>query len=89
MVRWLKRWLRMRRMLRERQPDLKDHDPEVVAARRRLVASMRLVDRHAAKSGRALRRLNRLLTLRAKAIESIGAAEAALNSMDEARDHDK
>lgn len=89
MVKWLKRWLGMRRQLRERQPDLKDHDPEVAAARRRLVASMRLVDRHAVKSARALRRLNRILMLRAKAIDGIAAAEAALHSMDEARDDDK
>lgn len=89
MVRWIKRWLRSRRLLRERQPDLKDSDPEVTAARRRLRASMRLVDKHATKSARALRRLNRVLSLRAKAFESISAAESALASMDEARDHDK
>jgi hypothetical protein len=80
-----RRWLRMRRLLREREPDLQDPDPKVVAARRRLRASMRLVDKHATKSGRALRRLNRVLAMRARALDGISAAESALTSMDEAR----
>jgi hypothetical protein len=88
-VRWLKRWLRRHRLPQAREPDLKDSDPHVHAARRRLLASMRLVDKHALKSARALRRLNRVLALRARAFDSISAAESALNSMDEARDHDK
>lgn len=89
MVAWIKNWLTMRRLLRQRAPDLKDPDPEVHAARRRLRASMRLVDHHAAKSARALRRLNRVLAMRARAFDGISAAESALDSMDKARDHDK
>lgn len=88
MIAWLKRWWRMRRMLHEREPDLKDDDPDVVAGKRRLRASVRLVEKEAARSARALRRLNRVLALRARAIDSIGAAESALSSMDEAR-HDQ
>lgn len=52
-------------------------------------ASTRLVSIHANKSARALRKLNRILALRARALESIGVAEAALASMDEARSDDK
>jgi hypothetical protein len=85
---WLKRWLHMRSRLREREPDLKDDDPDVLVGKKRLRASVRLVEREAAKSARALRRLNRVLALRARAIDSIGAAESALSSMDEAR-HDQ
>jgi hypothetical protein len=82
-----RRWLRMRRHLHEREPDLKDDDPDVIAGKRRLRASVRLVEREAARSARALRRLNRVLALRARAIDSIGTAESALASMDEAREH--
>jgi hypothetical protein len=85
----IKHWLGRRRLIRERDPDLKDDDPDVIAGKKRLRASVRLVEREAAKSARALRRLNRVLALRAKAIDSIAAAESALSSMDEARDHDK
>lgn len=83
----LKRWLRMRRQLHERKPDLKDDDPDVIAGKKRLRASVRLVEREATKSARALRRLNRVLAFRARAIDSLSAAESALTSMDEAREH--
>lgn len=85
----IKRWLGIHRLLRERDPDLKDDDPEVLAGKKRLKASVRLVEREAAKSARALRRLNRVLALRARAIDSISAAESALESLEKARDHDK
>jgi len=68
---------------------LRDTDPEVQKARRRMEASTRLVSIQANKSARALRKLNRILAIRARALESIGAAEAALASMDKARDHDQ
>lgn len=68
---------------------MRDTDPDVERARRRMEASTRLVSIHANKSARALRKLNRILALRARALESIGAAEAALASMDEARSDDK
>lgn len=87
MFAWIKRGLGMGRLLRERDPDLKDDDPDVVAGKRRLRASVRLVEKEAAKSARALRRLNRILALRAKAIDSISAAESALDFMERARDH--
>jgi hypothetical protein len=87
-LRLLKRWLGMHRPPQQREPDLKDDDPDVIAGKRRLRASVRLVEKEAAKSARALRRLNRVLALRARAIDSLSAAESALSSMDEAR-HDQ
>jgi hypothetical protein len=75
----------MRRHVYKREPDLKDDDPDVITGKKRLRASVRLVEREAAKSARALRRLNRILALRARAIDSLSAAESALSSMDEAR----
>lgn len=81
-----RRWLQQRHILKERVEDLRDDDPDVQKARRRLEASSRLVSMHANKSAKALRRLNRILTIRARALESIGAAESALSSMDQARD---
>lgn len=80
-----RRWWR-RRKEPDRVPDLRDHDPELEHARRRLTATTRLVSINSSKSARALKKLNRLLMMRARALESIGAAESALASMDEAHD---
>lgn len=84
---------RIRRWLSRSPPtlpaDLKDDDPEVRKARRRMEASTRLVSIHSGRSARALRKLNRILALRARALESIGVAEAALDAMDRARRDDK
>lgn len=87
MLGWIKRRLGKRRHSRQREPDLKDDDPDVLASKRRLRASARLVEREATKSARALRRLNRVLALRARAMAGIETAESALSSMDEAREH--
>lgn len=79
-------WLRLPRLLRQRPQDLRDDDPDVERARRRLEASSRLVSLNAHKSARALRRLNKILAVRARALEGIDAAESALLTVDKARD---
>lgn len=89
MVARIRRWLGLHRPPPVLPADLRDDDPEVVRARRRLEASTRLVSIHSGKSARALRKLNRLLALRARAIANISTAEAALATMDKARRDDQ
>jgi hypothetical protein len=82
----IRRWLR--RLRRPPLPDirLRDTDPDLESARRRLAASTRLVTMRAAKSARSLRHLNRLLALRARHIE---AAQDALAAIDKGSGDDK
>jgi hypothetical protein len=84
----IRRWLR--RLRRPPLPDirLRDTDPDLESARR-LAASTRLVTMRAAKSARSLRHLNRLLALRARAIENIEAAQDALAAIDKGSGDDK
>jgi hypothetical protein len=85
----IRRWLR--RLRRPPLPDirLRDTDPDLESARRRLAATTRLVTMRAAKSARSLRHLNRLLALRARAIENIEAAQDALAAIDKGSGDDK
>lgn len=85
----IKRWLRQFRKPPVQQLNLGDKDPELEAARRRLAASSRLVCMHSNKSARAQRHLNRILALKIRALDNIGAAEAALTEMDRVRGDDK
>lgn len=57
-------------------------DKDVQEAMRRHAISSRLVRFRAAKSAKALRELNAILTLRVKALEGISAAEDALELLD-------
>lgn len=91
MLRQIKRWLRLHRARRRRRrrgdPPLDPRDLQD-AMRNHLVSS-RLVRIQAARSAKALRRLSEALAIRAKAIDSIAAAEDALSALDGAKRDDE
>lgn len=88
MLRQIKRWWRLRR--EHGRHDGAGDDSELKSAMRDHLASIRLVRIQASKSSKVLQRLSDLLAVRAKAIDSIAAAEDALALLDKAqRDDDK
>lgn len=89
MRRRIKRWLERRRKHRHHDGDLRDLEADLKGAMRHHVASTRLVRIQAGRSAKALKRLSELLAIRAKAIDSIAAAEDALTALNKDRDDDK
>lgn len=89
MLRQIKRWLKLRRK-QSREGDDSDSEAGLKDAMRDHMVSIRMVRRQASKSAKVLQQLSDLLAIRAKAIDSIAAAEDALSLLDKAhRDDDK
>ena len=84
MLERFKRWLRG-------QPDTNgdEREDELKEAMHRHAATNRLVQIHASKSANALRRLNEVLEMRARALENISTAEDALSALDRNNRDDK
>lgn len=85
----IKRWLERHRKHRHHEGDIHNLETDLKGAMRHHIASTRLVRIQAGKSARALKRLSDLLAIRAKAIDSIAAAEDALTALNKDRDDDK
>lgn len=89
MRRRIKRWLALRRKYHGPHGDLSELESDLKGAMRHHMASTRLVRIQAGRSAKALKRLSDLLAIRAKAIDSIRAAEDALTSLTKDKDDDK
>lgn len=88
MLRQIKRWLGLRQE-GLRSEDDPDCDSKLRGAMREHLVSTRLVRIQATKSAKALKQLSDLLAIRAKAIDSISAAEDALAALDKGQHDDK
>lgn len=90
MLQAIKKWLRLRREHKERRHcEDSDFELPVKGAMHNHLVSTRLVRIQAARSAKALKQLSEVLALRARAIDSISAAEDALVELDKDRRDDK
>lgn len=85
MLRQIKRWWRLRR---SHVAARDDSDMGLKTAMRDHLVSIRMVRMQAAKSAKVLQQLSDLLAVRAKAIDSIAAAEDALSLLDKGKSDD-